>query len=294
MSELTFRVSTREDIPRLREIYIEAFGDPPEFAEAVFSGLWRDDNCYTLVSQGEICSYVFAFPCVMRLGGQEIKAAYIYAFATAKKFRGRGAGKELMERLWSELLKKGFRASVLVPAEKGLFDYYGKIGYTVISQICRREYEVKELCRDMPKIPSGKAVIRPASPKEYKSLRRRALGDTPYLEWGEEILSFQEKMFRESGGGFFAPEKGGETFCAAAERWGSQLFIKELALPCEMVKETACLIASHLEAERVKLYLEARKGEYMGISPEDFAMARADSPELLERMKGMYLSLVMD
>jgi len=149
-----------DEIPGLKALWQEAFGDSETFLEVFFRTGFRADRCLCVTEWGRVSAALYWFDC--ELEGR--KLAYIYAVATAEASRGRGLCRELMEQTKKTLRDRGYAAAVLVPGDLGLFRMYEKMGYRRASGIDERV------------IPAGAApeTLHPATPEEYEA-RRRAL-----------------------------------------------------------------------------------------------------------------------
>lgn len=126
------------------------------------------------------------------------KGRYIYAVATDKEFRGLGISTKLLEYANDYIKKNGECFSVLVPAEKSLFDFYQKRGYTRLEGV-KRIVDIK------PNVVSGFAVKR-ISASEYHILRKDFLSDRRVIEWDVaeiEYISecYDKNLFYISGEG---------------------------------------------------------------------------------------------
>ena len=101
-------------------------------------------------------------PYRMTVGGVSREVTYIYGACTDPAHRRKGYMARLLERSF-ELDRQGGRiASVLIPAEKWLFDFYKPFGYEPFFHISRRE------------------IIRTAGEREAP--RRLTSADVPALE----------------------------------------------------------------------------------------------------------------
>lgn len=74
---------------------------------------------------GEILSSAFLIPCEI----SEYKGFYVYCAFTHNEYRGKGLMAKVLKSADEILQKTGSDFLWLVPAEKSLFDFYGKFGY---------------------------------------------------------------------------------------------------------------------------------------------------------------------
>ena len=110
---------------------------------------------------------------------------------------------------------------MLVPAEESLFGFYTRFGYRTVFT-CRTET-----------VPAarGDCSITPLTPDGWQSLRELQLYDS-HLSYPPELLRWQETISRSSGAGLYRIETGDAVCCAAAERDGETLLVRELLPDC--------------------------------------------------------------
>lgn len=114
-----------EDIPALRRIWLEAFGDSNAFLDLFFATGYAPERCRCVRMDSRTAAALYWFDCCWE--GKKI--AYIYAVATDKAFRGRGLCSALMANTHDHLQNSGYAGAALVPGSKGLFTLYEKLGY---------------------------------------------------------------------------------------------------------------------------------------------------------------------
>ena len=191
-------------IPALRRLWREAFGDTEAFLDLFWQSAYSHDRCRCVTVNGDVAAALYWFSC--RYDDRPI--AYLYAVATAKDYRGQGICRRLMADTHRHLAEEGFRGAILVPGEEGLFRFYERMGYRICSS-------VRTLRCDAFAAPSS---LRPVSLEEYALQRRRFLPRGGVLQEGENLL-FLEKL-----SGFYV----GEDFVLAAHREGDLLIGDEL------------------------------------------------------------------
>lgn len=145
----------------LRQLWQEAFGDSQESIAAFFETGFSQHRYHYICENGIPVSALYWFDC--ELDGH--KLAYIYAVATRKDHRGKGLAKKLMGETHKILKQQGYAGAILVPGEKGLFDFYEKIGYRTITSV--EEFTCKATGVPIP--------LREINTAEYARLRRGLL-----------------------------------------------------------------------------------------------------------------------
>ena len=224
------------DIPALRALWKQAFGDTDEFLDAFFDTAFSSERARRVSIDGKTVAALYWFECTCR--GERI--AYIYAVATDNRFRGRGLCTALMENTRAQLEALGYKAAVLVPGSFELFDFYKKRGYVTCSR-------VSELCVSAKK---GSALVREIETDEYARLRRE------YLPVGGVEHSIEAICFLSTQSRLFATEKA----LLAARIEGDTLACVEL-------------LGDVSEAESIVYALGCAEGRFRTVGEQrDFAM----------------------
>lgn len=126
-----------------------AFGDSDKFLHLYFDSVYRDENALVIEKEGEILSSLQMLPYTMTFCGEEIDVAYISGACTLPSEQGKGLMKQLLEEAFDEMRRRNIALTVLIPAEKWLFNYYRSQGYTEAFEFSlkvytRHEYIVPE------------------------------------------------------------------------------------------------------------------------------------------------------
>lgn len=125
------------DVPALRKLWQEAFGDTDAFLDKFFFTGYSPDRCRVIMRETQAVAALYWFDC--QWNGK--KLAYLYAVATAKAFRGQGLCRHLIEDTHKHLLAQGYAGSILVPGSDTLFAMYKKMGYRAATTL--REFSQK-------------------------------------------------------------------------------------------------------------------------------------------------------
>ena len=123
----------QNQIPHLRTLWKEAFGDTDEFLDLFFHSAYDPRRCRCIAEADRALAALYWFDVTCE--GQ--KFAYIYAVATANTARGQGLCRTLMDDTAKQLKSLGYHGTLLHPQDAGLRIMYGKMGYrnaTTISQ----------------------------------------------------------------------------------------------------------------------------------------------------------------
>ena len=188
----------KQDIPALRHLWKEAFGDTDDFLDLFFEKGFSPDRCQALELGGELAAALYWFDC----GWENKKIGYLYAVATAKSRQGQGLCRALMTHTHKHLQHLGYQGAALSPAEKGLFSLYEKFGY-------------KSFCpTDCLSVAAEEREIALSSidAATYRKLRKDLLPQGGILQEGA-TLTFLEgyAKFYQLAGGILCAVKEGDT-----------------------------------------------------------------------------------
>lgn len=161
------------DIPSLRKLWQEAFGDTDEFLDLFFTHGFSKKRCLFMESDGSAAAVLYWFDCEWN----KKKIAYIYAVATAKAHRGKGLCHKLMDYTHSHLKNEGYAGAILVPGSPSLFKFYESMGY-------KNSCSVHEFT-----CSAGKDNINlsQVSKEEFASLRREFLPNNSVIQEKENL-----------------------------------------------------------------------------------------------------------
>lgn len=201
---MNIKMPTFADIPALTALWQEAFGDTGAYIDGFMSTAFSEKRAFAAFVDGSIAAALYWFDC--SVCGE--RAAYLYAIATSKEFRGRGICSALMDYTHRYLASAGYAIVLLVPSEEGLFDFYGKMGYLPFGGI-------NEVVCHAANTPSR---IEKIDVSQYRDLRRKMLPTKGVLQEKENLayLNLDFELYR------------GEDFLLAARREGKRLFAVEL------------------------------------------------------------------
>lgn len=184
------------EIPALRALWKEAFGDGDTYLDTFFGVAFSTDRCRRLTVDGALAAALYIFDCTCR----GAKIAYLYAVATAEAYRGRGLCRALMEDTHRHLAIRGYAGAILVPATDALFGFYGRMGYrpaTAVREIAVSEEETlsEEKMVSAKNAPTGPApTVTRIDGETYGARRADLLPAGGVLQEGA-TLAFLETQY---------------------------------------------------------------------------------------------------
>lgn len=199
---LELRPAAPPDIPELRALWQEAFGDTDAFLDDFFTAGFAPERSRVLAAEGKPASALYWFDGVWGGG----RFAYLYAVATKAACRGLGFSTRLLEDACKHLQGLGYDGALLVPGEKRLFRFYARRGF---APCCPMETAALE---------QGAGPFAPLTPEAYAALREK------YRDPGDGILTGAALQFFARVGCFWACSGG---CMAALTEQDGQSFVME-------------------------------------------------------------------
>ena len=190
-------------IPGLRALWKEAFGDSDVFLDAFFAHGFSVDRCRCVTENGRVLAALYWF----EASCEGSRLAYLYAIATAVSHRGKGLFSMLLADTKAVLKKAGFDGILLVPENEELGRMYEKFGFAPCTAV------------DTFSAVAGAAAaqIREIGPDEFARLRKA------YLPQGAAIQEGETLAFLASQSHFWA----GTDFLAVGQIYDSKLVCSE-------------------------------------------------------------------
>ena len=237
---------TAAQIPGLRMLWKEAFGDTDLFLDTFFDRGFHPHRCRCITEQGAVLAALYWF----EVSCDRQKYAYLYAVATAKSHRGQGLFGMLLEDTKLLLQNEGFHGILLVPETESLARMYEKFGFSVSTYV--REFSVKAA--------SSAADLREIGPDEFARLRHSYLPAGSVLQEGADLDFLATQCHFWAGEGWLAAGQiyDGELVCQ--EFLGDERtipgLVKALGVPCGHVRTAgadrpfAYLLPLHVDCER--------------------------------------------
>ncbi len=194
-------------VPQLRALWRQAFGDGDAFLDAFFSLCFSPKRSRCVLRDTEVVSALYWFDFTCR--GQ--KMAYLYAVTTREDCRHQGLCRALLTDTRNILEAQGYSAALLCPENESLARMYAGQGYLPVCKIA----EVTRAAGERP------VFLRRVSPEEYALLRSRFLpaGGAQPEECFFKLLAHDAELF--AGADFLLAARQQDDTLLAAELLGN-------------------------------------------------------------------------
>ena len=132
------RFAEQRDLPAIYSLWETCFPDEGGFNGYFFSHLYEPQHTLLLMQENTLCAMLQMLPYTLSVNGELREITYIYGVCTHPSHRRRGYAAELLERSFALDKEKNRAASILIPAEKWLFEFYRPFGYAETFYLSRR------------------------------------------------------------------------------------------------------------------------------------------------------------
>lgn len=150
------------DVVKLKQLWKDVFGDSQEYIDAFFSMFYSKENTLVYKAKGQVVAALYMVPFDISIEHKSYTAVYLYALATIKEYRSKGIMAGLIQSAHEIGKKRGYIFSILIPADKSLYQYYERFGYNVRyyeNRLLINKADIKNICLK-EKVNSNAFVIR--------------------------------------------------------------------------------------------------------------------------------------
>ena len=228
-------LSRAGDIPELKRLWQEAFGDDQALIDAFFSTLYRPDSVFVVRDGDTVAAMACHLPMTICHGNLGWAASYLYAVATDKRYRGHGLCGRLLGYAAGYLPSIGAKALLLVPGSSSLREFYRQRGYADFTTADLAELAVR---------PADGTAERVEAPV-YLELREQFLQNRAYVSCPVPVLAFQQALAELYGGGLYRLSSGDREGCACVAVDGNgRAILYELLWPGDRAEGAALAAAA--------------------------------------------------
>ncbi|MGI6575883.1 MAG: GNAT family N-acetyltransferase [bacterium] len=277
------RLARKGEIARQKEIWKLCFQDSDQYIDFFYAHAYVPENTMLLLLDGEIAAMLTIMPCkLVTAERRNYNAAMLYAIATHPQYQNRGYATELMAYAHEYLKEQNRPFSVLVPAEKRLFEFYRKQGY-------EEGFYLQESLLTPAKIASlpieqaKECTVLSIAAAEYNRRRNILLQGSFYIAYAEQQIAYQKALAQQTCADIYGIEIDGARGCTAIERINQdKLLIKELLLPEHLLYAAIKEISRLLPAKEYVIRTPVFLGRQLEGNARAFAMMRANGKNSLQ------------
>jgi predicted acetyltransferase len=169
-SFLSYSHSLPGDKREVADLWQDVFQDSKEFTELFFSRVFKPEHTLVVKRDKRIISALQMVPCEIKIADRILPSAYVCGVCTLPSERGKGIMNRLMTEAMNVMRQKEYALSILIPAERWLFDFYKKFGYTHPVNYKTETYSLATLPTNAQETPVGSdddSVIRRTTFPDY-------------------------------------------------------------------------------------------------------------------------------
>lgn len=280
------RFATNGDINSIISLWNEAFSDLEENIRVFIDDRFVPQNTLVYEENGTVVSMLFLLEGNLVIKGKSYPSYYLYAACTAESSRGRGIMAMLLEKAKEITAHRNRYFICLKPAEKSLFDYYGRYGYKTI-------FSSKIIYIDSSELEGISKPEECSALTDYADLRQNAFWAFDRFDWDNSAIEFACKHNELYSGKSFISRKGYALYSD-----GGRIDITEFAYHPSVFKEAVKMLLSETVMSKCVINLPADYPTDIGKSEvSESAMALPVKPEyekFIEGIKNAYLGLTLD
>lgn len=116
----------------LKKLWADTFGDNEEYINLFFDCDYTPTECFAETVNGEVVSALYLLKGYIKSAKAAFEGRYLYAAATAEKYRGKGLMGKLIEEAEEYIKTNNISFIALVPANNGLYGYYERFGFETV------------------------------------------------------------------------------------------------------------------------------------------------------------------
>lgn len=253
------RKANNNDLAQIIKLWNVSFPEDENFTKWFFDNYFNIEYTIVYEDNGTVVSMLQMLPHEIKNLG---KVSYIFGACTLPEYRGKGIMAKLIA--YSEKLDRqnGVKASILIPQEESLFNFYARFGYEPHFYISQKDF----LKQDKLKHQYTFSECSEKDIKELNSQYVNTLSNTDYLIRDEQYWKDQIKMFKALNGNVFCLKNDNELLGYAFLWGGNDIGVQELVgVNEEVEKILANEIMEHYNTSNLKaLFLNQSPSQKLG------------------------------
>ena len=162
------------DVPQLTALWLDSFPEKEEAAKLFFERNLSNAHSYLAEENDTVIAAVYLLDTTIC----DRQAHYLCGAATRRDCRGRGVMTALLNFALGDAAARGDWWSVLLPANEGLYRFYGRLGYQALGAVCQKTFDTAPST-----LPTGGGT------PDRETLQRSCGGDK-FLLWNKNEIDF--------------------------------------------------------------------------------------------------------
>jgi GNAT superfamily N-acetyltransferase len=193
----------------LSALWCECFGDPKRIPDFFLNNIFSPKDCLVYRVGNELAAAVYLLPARICRAGEAAQAHYVFAAATARRYRGRGYMSSLLAGAALVGSRRGDCYSAVLPADDGLYRFYEAAGYRDFFKVHYRETDESELRAAAEKAGTPSRLLPDWA--ALNRLRSAALSKhSGSLLWDDKMFCLSASMNKVYGDRLVCASAGGE------------------------------------------------------------------------------------
>lgn len=238
----------------LAKIWEVCFEEPVRPAKYFLNNYFRPENCLIYQMNEKVAAVVYLLPAHIATETNPAQAHYIYAAATLPQYRGRGYMAALMAAAALVGANRGDQYSVVLPANPGLYELYGKSDYTTFFQLKTQSVTLDQMCTLSESGLVNKTLL---TYSQLNELRRSKLGIGSVL-WSDEAFCFADGIGKIYGDKLICSRTGNKPAYAICRRVDEDnCSVLELMADSDTIGDLAANIICTVPAQNYSIRLPA-------------------------------------
>jgi len=239
---------------QLANLWEICFAEQPRPTNFFFNNCFQPQNCLLYKVGDQVAAMVHLLPAKIIEKGYLAQTHYIYAAATLPEYRSKGYMASLLKCAAYVGERRGDRYSILLPANRKLYDYYGKFGYvpnfeTRFLALPFSEMQTAAVCGQKNKVLLAYQQIENTRNAQIRF-------QSGSVVWDEKAISYAQGINKLYGGRLICSQTGSQFAYALCRMDGSsQCEILELMADDSTFVNLAANILACMPAQNYKLRL---------------------------------------
>lgn len=189
------RFAKAADTPQVIALWDLCFPGEEVFRDYFFANLYQPQYNLLLFKGDMLCAMAQMLPYHLQNGTLNEKVTYIYGACTHPEHRRQHLMDKLLHATFTLDMERGISASILIPQEAWLFEFYAQFGYQATFFVS--EFEIRE------PVKAETLIVRQACPtdsREMNMLYQHFAGTQPHMYRPDAEWHKQLDMFQKTGG----------------------------------------------------------------------------------------------